>query len=53
MKDPIERQAALDEIRTCTEVYVNNLPPMIDKAEVQTKIMLMPSAEPERKKGER
>ena len=42
MNDTISRRAALDTIRGIEEVYINNLPPMIDKAEAQTRLMLLP-----------
>ena len=32
MSDLIDRQAAIDAIRHIREVYVNNLPTLIDKA---------------------
>lgn len=47
MKDLIERQAAIDVVRRIEEKYVNNLPPLIDKAEVQTELMMLPSVQPE------
>ena len=45
--DCISRQAALDAIRHIREIYFNNLPTMIDKASVQTELMMLPSAQPE------
>lgn len=45
--DLIDRQAALDAMRHIGEVYVNNLPTMIDKASAQTELMMLPSAQPE------
>lgn len=47
MDDLISRQAALDAIRNITEVYINNLPTLIDKASVQTELMMLPSEHPE------
>ena len=44
--DCIDRQAAIDAIRNIREVYVNNLPTLIDKASVQTELMMLPSAQP-------
>ena len=49
--DVIYRQDAIDAIRHIEEIYVNNLPTMIDKASAQTELMLLPSAQPERKTG--
>ena len=43
--DLIDRQAAIDAIRHIREVYVNNLPTLIDKASVQTELMMLPSAQ--------
>ena len=43
--DLIERQAAIDAIRHIREVYVNNLPTLIDKASVQTELMMLPSVQ--------
>lgn len=45
--DAISRQDALDAIYKCTDIYVNNLPIMIDKAETYKAISELPSAEPE------
>ena len=45
--DCISRAGAIDAIRHIEEIYVNNLPTMIDKASAQTELMLLPSAEPE------
>ena len=45
MSDLISRQAALEAIRHIEEVYINNLPTMIDKTSVQTELMMLPSAE--------
>lgn len=48
MADTIYRQAAIDAIYKCTDIYVTNLPPMIDKAEAYKTISDLPSAQPER-----
>lgn len=47
MSDLIDRQAALEAIRNCTDIFVNNLPTMIDKVDAQEALMALPSAEPE------
>lgn len=49
MSDLISRQAALDAIRSITEIYVNNLPTLIYKASAQTELMMLPSAQPEQR----
>ena len=48
MKDLIERQKVMDAIYKCTDIYVNNLPIMIYKAELYKAISELPSAQPER-----
>lgn len=52
MNDPISRQAALDVVRKCRVIEVTPAYILIDKAAVMTELMLLPSAESERKKGE-
>lgn len=47
MSDPIERQEVMDAIYKCTDIYVNNLPIMIYKAELYKAISELPSAQPE------
>ena len=47
MNDTIIRQMAIDAIYKCTDIYVNNLPPMIDKAEAYKALSDLPSAQPE------
>ena len=49
--DLISRQAAIDAIYKCTDIYVNNLPVMIDKADAYKALADLPSAQPERKRG--
>jgi hypothetical protein len=49
MSDLIDRQAAIDAIYKCTDIYVNNLPIMIDKAEAYKAISELPSAQPEQR----
>lgn len=46
--DTVSRQAAIDAIYKCTDIYVTNLPPMIDKAEAYKAISDLPSTQPER-----
>lgn len=46
MKDPIERQEVVDAIFKCKEIYVNNLPIMMYKAEIYKAILELPSAQP-------
>ena len=45
MDNLIYRQAALDMVNHLTEIYVNNLPPMLDKADVYDNLRLLPSAD--------
>lgn len=47
MSDLIDRQAAIDAIYKCTDIYVNNLPVMIDKADAYKALADLPSAQPE------
>ena len=51
--DLISRQAVLDLIRNSQpEIYISDYKaPLIDKAYIQTELMLLPTAQPERKKG--
>ena len=44
-KDLISRQDALDAIGKCTDIYVNNLPTMVDKAEAYKALNEVPSAQ--------
>ena len=46
-RDPIERQEVMDAIYKCTDIYVNNLPIMIYKAELYKAISEVPSTQPE------
>ena len=43
--DLIYRQASLDAINKCTDIYVGNLPAMIDKAEAYKALSKLPSAQ--------
>lgn len=45
MNDYISRQAALDMVNHLTEIYVNNLPPMLNKADVYDNLRLLPTAD--------
>ena len=45
MADLIDRQAALDMVRGLEERYVNNLPPMIDKADAYKALDALPSVD--------
>ena len=45
MDNLIYRQAALDMVNHLTEIYVNNLPPMLNKADVYDNLRLLPSAD--------
>lgn len=51
MSDLICRQAAIDVARKCSVKEVTPAYMLIDKSEIMTELMLIPSAEPERKKG--
>lgn len=42
----INKQSAIDAIYKCTDIYVTNLPPMVDKAEAYKAISDLPSAQP-------
>lgn len=45
--DTINRKTAIDAIYKCTDIYVNNLPIMIDKAEAYKAISELPPAQPD------
>lgn len=45
--DSISRQAAIDAVCKCTDIYTNNLPVMVDKASVYKALEKLPSAQPE------
>jgi hypothetical protein len=53
MSDLIKRQDALDMVRILQtyKLFEGDDMVLIDKATVQTELMMLPSAEPERKKG--
>lgn len=44
--DMISRQAVLNALNRCTEIYLNNLPPTIDRADAVEAIEALPSAQP-------
>lgn len=44
--DTISRQAAIDALNGLTEIYLNNLPPTIDRADAVDVIKALPSAQP-------
>ena len=47
MSDLISRQAAIDAIYKCMDIYINNLPVMVDKADAYTALANLPSVQPE------
>ena len=49
--DTISRAAAIDALNGLTEIYLNNLPSTIDRADAVEAIEALPSAQTERKKG--
>jgi len=53
MDDLMSRQAAIDAIRMLQtyKLYDGDEMLLVDKADVQTELMMLPSAQPERKKG--
>lgn len=48
MSDLISREAAIDSISKCMDIYVNNLQTMVYKAEAYKALNEVPSAQPER-----
>ena len=50
-RDLIDRQAVIDMVRNCNVKEVTPAYMLIDKAETMTELMMLPSIEPERKKG--
>jgi hypothetical protein len=54
MSDYISRQAAIEALRNITAIVspISDDVLLIDKAEAMTELMMLPSAQPERKKGE-
>lgn len=49
MKDLIERQAAIDAVYKCTDIFVGDMPIMVDKAEAYEALAQLPSVEPEQR----
>lgn len=49
MSDMIDRQAAIDALERCKEVYLNNLPTLVYKEDVRQAVMQLPSAQPEQR----
>ena len=47
MTDTISRQAAIDAICSCVEIYLTNLPTLIYREEAETALRLVPSAQSE------
>lgn len=47
MNDLIHRQAAIDAVYKCTDIFINNLPVMVDKADAYKALAELPSAQPE------
>ena len=45
MADSIDRQAAIDALRCCMDVFVTNQPTLIYREEVLTALRLVPSAQ--------
>lgn len=52
MSDLISRQAAIEKVRTMQtyKLFMGDDMILVDKAEVQTELMMLPPAQPERKK---
>ena len=51
MDDLISRQAAIDAVYKCTDIYINNLPVMVDKADAYKALAELPSVTPKQKRG--
>ena len=49
MDDLISRRAALDAVYNCTDIYINNLPVMVDKADAYKALEELPSVHPQAK----
>ena len=47
MSDLIDRQAAIDAVYKCTDIFINNLPVMVDKADAYKALAALPPAQPE------
>ena len=48
-KDTIYRQEAIDAVYKCTDIFINNLPVMVDKADAYKALAELPSAQPEQR----
>lgn len=44
--DTISRQEALDAVHNCTDIYINNLPVMVDKVDACKALAELPAAQP-------
>lgn len=47
--DTIYRQAAIDALYKCTDIFITNLPVMVDKADAYKALAELPPAQPEPK----
>ena len=47
MDDLVSRQAAIDAVYKCANIFINNLPVMVDKADAYKALAELPSAQPE------
>jgi hypothetical protein len=47
MDDLISRQAAIDAVYKCTDIFIGNMPIMVDKADAYEALAHLPSAQPE------
>ena len=45
--DTISRRAAIDVIYKCTDIFINNLPPMIEKEDAYKALAALPSVQSE------
>ena len=45
MDDLISRQAAIDAVYKCTDIFITNLPVMVDKADAYKALAELPSAQ--------
>lgn len=52
MDDTIYRQDAFDALNGCTEIFLNNLPPTIDRADAVEAVKALPPAQPDADKYE-
>lgn len=49
--DCVDRQAAIDAIYRCANIFITNLPVMADKADAYKALAKLPAVQPERKPG--